>query len=96
MEIEKKLILHLEKLSKLALSELEREKLMGDLTETLKMIDKLKEVDTTDVEPLIYMNESPQSVREDVNSNQLSRASALKNAPLLDETYFKVPKVIDL
>ncbi len=96
MEIDKKLILHLEKLSKLELSDKEREKLTGDLSKMLQMIEKLQEVDTNGVEPLVYLNESHKLTREDVIQNQVSRKDALKNAPDADDTYFKVPKVIDL
>ena len=57
-------------------------------------IDKLSELDTTGVEPLLHISQNKNVLREDVPSNMLSRDEALKNAPHHDGVYFKVPKVI--
>lgn len=96
MEVDRALILKLENLSRLELSEAEREKLTGSLNDILKMVDKLNELDTEGVEPLVYINEDVNILRDDVVKNQLSRQDALKNAPDHNGIYFKVPKVIDL
>jgi aspartyl-tRNA(Asn)/glutamyl-tRNA(Gln) amidotransferase subunit C len=96
MEIDRALILKLENLSRLELSETERDKLTGSLNDILKMVDKLNELNTEGVEPLVYINEEVNILRDDVVKNQLSRQEALKNAPDHNGTYFKVPKVIDL
>ena len=96
MEVDRALILKLENLSRLELSEAEREKLTGSLNDILKMVDKLNELNTEGVEPLVYINEDVNILRDDVVKNQLSRPDALKNAPDHNGTYFKVPKVIDL
>jgi len=58
------------------------------------MVDKLKEIDTENVEPLAYINEEVNILREDIVKNQTPREDALRNAPAEDGTYFKVPKVI--
>jgi aspartyl-tRNA(Asn)/glutamyl-tRNA(Gln) amidotransferase subunit C len=96
MQVDRALILKLENLSRLELSETERDKLAGSLNDILKMVDKLNELNTEGVEPLVYINEDISILREDVVKNQVSRQDALKNAPDHDGTYFKVPKVIDL
>jgi aspartyl-tRNA(Asn)/glutamyl-tRNA(Gln) amidotransferase subunit C len=95
MKIDKKLILKLEKLSRLELSETERVKIQKDLNEILKMIEKLDELDTSNVEPLIHVSEEKNVLREDEIKNQLSREEALSNSPDNDGQYFKVPKVIN-
>lgn len=94
MQIDDQLVLRLEKLARLKLSEQEREKIQGDLNEILKMVDKLQEIDTDDVSPLTYINEDVNVLREDKIKNQTPRDAALKNAPSANEQYFKVPKVI--
>ena len=94
MKIDKKLILKLEKLSRLELSEKEREKIQGDLNDILKMVEKLDELDTSDVEPLLHISDSENVLRADEIKNQLSKAEALSNAPDSNGQYFKVPKVI--
>ncbi len=94
MKIDKDLILKLEHLSKLQLTEEERKNMIGDLNNILKMVDKLNEIDTEGVEPLTYMTEAVNVFREDEIKNQLSREEALKNAPKTDGKFFQVPKVI--
>ena len=57
------------------------------------MIEKLEELDTSGIDPLIYINEEVNKLREDSIQNQVSLNEALSNAPDHDGTYFKVPKV---
>ena len=94
MQVDEQLVLRLEKLARLRLSEEEREVIQGDLNKVLEMVDKLKEIDTDNVEPLVYINDDVNVLREDVVKNQTLREDALRNAPAEDGTYFKVPKVI--
>ncbi len=95
MEIDKKLILKLEKLSRLELSEKEREQIQKDLNNILKMVEKLEELDTKDVELLLHISDGENVLRQDEIKNQLSKEEALLNSPDSDEDYFKVPKVIN-
>lgn len=94
MQIDRPLILKLETLSKLELTEAERTKIGGDLEKILSMVAKLEELDTAGVEPLAYVSDAQNNLREDVVNNQVSQQAALKNAPDQDGEYFKVPKVL--
>jgi aspartyl-tRNA(Asn)/glutamyl-tRNA(Gln) amidotransferase subunit C len=96
MEIDRELILKLETLARLELSEQEREKLRGSLNDILKMVDKLNKLNTEGVVPLVYINEEVNVMREDLVKNQLTSAEALSNAPEHNEQFFKVPKVINI
>jgi aspartyl-tRNA(Asn)/glutamyl-tRNA(Gln) amidotransferase subunit C len=96
MEVDRNLILKLENLTRLELSEGERTKVQGSLNDILKMVDKLNELNTEGVEPMVYVNEEITALREDKVSNELTQKQALQNAPNHNGTYFKVPKVIDL
>ncbi len=96
MKVDKALISKLEKLSRLKLAPEEQESIQKDLTNILGMVEKLNEVDTEGVEPLIHISEEINVLREDEVKHQLSREDALSNAPQTDGTYFLVPKVIDL
>lgn len=96
MKADRNLILKLENLARLELTETEREKLQGSLSDILTMVEKLEELNTEGVEPLVYINEEVSILREDIVKNQLSQSDALKNAPDHNKTHFKVPKVIDL
>lgn len=96
MTIDEKLISRLEQLARLELSAEEKERLRGDLNHILAMVEKLEALDTTGVEPLVYINEAVNVWRDDEVKHQVSQEEALRNAPKSDGTYFRVPKVIDL
>jgi aspartyl-tRNA(Asn)/glutamyl-tRNA(Gln) amidotransferase subunit C len=95
MQIDNSLILHLEKLARLRLQAEERTQLSHDLTDILKMVDKLQEIDTTGIEPLVYLSPVNNVFRPDEVRNQLSITDSLSNAPKQDGQFFCVPKVIE-
>lgn len=72
-----------------------KSKIKTDLENILKFCEKLNEVDTEGVEPLIYMTETSNNVREDEVSQAYTREQMLSNAPKKDSDYFRVPKVIE-
>ena len=82
------------KLARLNIKEDEKEQLMADFTQILDWVEKLKEIDTEDVEPLVHMSEEINRLREDEVKNQLTQEQALSNAPDADGQFFRVPKVI--
>lgn len=96
MEINDALISKLERLAKLSLSDSEREIIKQDLGNILEMIDKIKEVDTDNIEPLQHINEDVNVLRDDIAHNAITNEEALKNAPSSSAPYISVPKVIDL
>ena len=93
--IEKEIILKLERLAKLRLSEEERSEIGGDLEKIISMINKLEEVDTDGVEPLVYIHEEVNVLREDKVDGMLDTEVGLKNAPKRVDNYFAVPKIIN-
>jgi aspartyl-tRNA(Asn)/glutamyl-tRNA(Gln) amidotransferase subunit C len=72
-----------------------KQDILNDMNRMLVFIDKLNELDTDNVEPLIYMTCETNILREDEPQKTVSQAEALKNAPKKDSDYFKVPKVIE-
>ena len=94
MEVNDELINNLARLSRLEFNDAERDEIKSDLQKMIAFIDKLNELDTTGVEPLLHMSENINVLREDEVKGSISREDALKNAPLHDEQFFKVPKVI--
>lgn len=95
MAIEKEVILKLERLAKLKLNKKEREEIGVDLEKILTMIDKLEEIDTSGVEPLVYIHEEVNVLREDKAEGMLETEDGMKNAPKRVDNYFAVPKIID-
>ena len=95
MEINKKTVDRLAELSKLEFSEKEKEGMVKDFQKIVHFVDKLKEVDTEGVKPLVYVNENVTNVlREDEPGEMVSKEDALKNAPEKDSNYFKIPNVL--
>ena len=94
MEVNDELINNLAKLARLEFNDAERDDIKNDLQKMIAFIDKLNELDTTGVEPLLHMSENVNVLREDEVKGRISREEALKNAPMHDEQFFKVPKVI--
>ncbi len=94
MSISDKKIDELAHLARLEFSKNEKEKIKGDLDRIITFCDKLKEVNTDGVEPLIYLSQEQNVLRQDRVVSQISKDEALRNAPSADSDYFKVPKVI--
>ena len=94
MKVDVATVRRLAELSKLSFSENEETEMVDGLNEMIAFVDKLKELDTLDVEPLVFMTDETNVLREDVVEAPISQAEALKNAPSKDMYYFRVPKVI--
>ena len=72
-----------------------RKAILADMERVLGFVEKLNEVDTTGVEPLIFMTDEVNVLREDVAEITITKQEALSNAPVKDSDYFKVPRVVD-
>jgi aspartyl-tRNA(Asn)/glutamyl-tRNA(Gln) amidotransferase subunit C len=94
MQVDDALIDKLSRLSMLSFNEEERESIKKDLEKMIGFVDKLKELDTTGVEPTTHMTTAVNNFREDVVGQMLTQQEALKNAPIHDSNFFQVPKVI--
>jgi aspartyl-tRNA(Asn)/glutamyl-tRNA(Gln) amidotransferase subunit C len=94
MQIDDALIDKLSRLSMLRFNDPEKEEVRNGLEKMIGFIDKLKELDTTGVSPLLHMSDDSDVLREDVPAPMLSREEALQNAPQHDGIYFTVPRMI--
>ncbi len=94
MEVTDSLVNNLANLARLEFNVQEKELIKKDLQQMIGFVDKLKELDTTGVAPLLHMSEAMNRLRDDEVRGSASREEALQNAPETDGTYFRVPKVI--
>jgi aspartyl-tRNA(Asn)/glutamyl-tRNA(Gln) amidotransferase subunit C len=94
MEVNDAMVDKLANLSRLQFNTSEKEGIKADLQRMIQFVEKLNELDTTGVEPLLHMSEQVNVLREDTVQGSVSRTEALQNAPEHDEAFFKVPKVI--
>lgn len=90
-----KIIEYVGALAKLELSEEERVQAGKDMGRMLDYIDKLNELDTSDVEPMYHVFSAQNVFREDVVTNEDGSGETLKNAPEKKDTMFVVPKTFD-
>lgn len=94
MPVDNKTVEKIAELAKLEFNDAAKEDIKADLNKMLDFVDKLSEINTDNVEPLIYMlNETP-TLREDEVKGHVNQKEGLKNAPNKDTDYFKVPRVI--
>lgn len=82
-------------LAKLELSAEEKEQAKADMGRMLDYIDKLGELDTTDVEPMSHVFPVENVFREDVVTNGDEREQLLSNAPQEKDGMFVVPRTFD-
>lgn len=94
MEVNDALVDKLAHLSRLQFSESEKTEIKNDLQKMIAFVEKLNELNLEGVEPLLHMSEEVNVLREDEVKGSISREEGLKNAPLHDEHFIKVPKVI--
>lgn len=95
MEITNKKIEELAHLARLEFKDTEKVKIKADLERIVGFFDKLSQVNTDNVEPLIYMSDRQNNLRSDNVKEEITKQEALKNAPSKDSDYFKVPKFIN-
>ena len=94
MEVNEALVDKLANLARLKFDESEREAIKNDLQKMIQFVEKLNELDTTGVEPLLHMSGNVNVLRTDEIKGSIKREDGLKNAAVHDEFFFKVPKVI--
>jgi aspartyl-tRNA(Asn)/glutamyl-tRNA(Gln) amidotransferase subunit C len=95
MNIDIQTIRKLAHLARLEFDETKEQEMLQDLNKILDWMDKLRELDTSAVEPLTHMSEEVNVLREDIAFNAISHEEGLRNAPKKDSDYFRVPKVLE-
>ncbi|WP_374948315.1 Asp-tRNA(Asn)/Glu-tRNA(Gln) amidotransferase subunit GatC [Mucilaginibacter sp.] len=94
MTIDEQTVEKVAHLARLELGAAEKADMIKDMNKILGFMDKLNEVDTDGVEPLVYMTAENNPLREDIVKQVISTEEALKNAPDHDGSHFLVQKVI--
>ena len=95
MDISTETIDHLAHLARHEFKGAEKAGIKADLEKIIGFMDQLREIDTKDVEPLIFMSDEVNRLREDLPLITVTHEEALRNAPKKDSDYFRIPKVLD-
>ena len=106
MKVTEKDVAYVAELANLELTDQERRRMLRDLNSVLEYIDRLNELDTTNIPPMAQIADKfghaesgsekfAYTWREDVPITCLPHKEAMRNAPATDGEFFKVPKVIE-
>ena len=93
--ISRKDVEHVARLSRLALSDAEIEKMREQLAAILAHIDTLRALDTEAVEPTSHAVPMENVMREDEPRPSLPQEAMLANAPDRSTDFFRVPRIIE-
>ena len=94
MKITNEIVDHIAHLARLEFIGEDKKEIKKDMEKIITFMDQLNTVDTDGVEPLIFMSDSVNVLREDIAQITISKEQALKNAPKKDSDYFRIPKVL--
>jgi aspartyl-tRNA(Asn)/glutamyl-tRNA(Gln) amidotransferase subunit C len=83
------------RLARLAVTEDEAQRMMGELNGILGFVEQLSEVDVAGVEPMTSVTPMVMKKRQDVVTNGNIAERVVANAPLTDNNFFQVPKVVE-
>jgi len=95
MEITDELVEKLATLSRLEFDAEGKENIKKDLNQMISFIEKIDELDTDGVPPLVHITEEVNVFRADKVKKLTTKEEALQNAPLKNEDYIKVSKVLN-
>ena len=95
MSVDLQTVKRVARLSRLELGDADAERMVGDLNAILGFVEQLDEVDVTGVEPMTSVMPMEMKKREDVVTDGNRAADIVANAPVTDEDFFLVPKVVE-
>lgn len=95
MKITKEQIQHIAVLSRLNLSEEEKDLFGSQLSSILDYMDQLNELDTRETEPTSHVLSLSNVMRDDILASSLPGEEALKNAPSHSQNFYRVPRIIE-
>lgn len=95
MKISHEEIEHIATLARLYLSEEEKDLFSSQLSRILDYMEKLNELDTTDIEPTSHVLPLCNVMRDDILRSSIPRENALANAPDHIDKFYRVPKIIE-
>ncbi|MCB1493220.1 MAG: Asp-tRNA(Asn)/Glu-tRNA(Gln) amidotransferase subunit GatC [Rhodobiaceae bacterium] len=95
MSVTKETVKHVARLSRIAVTDEEAERMTGELTGILDWVEQLNEIDVSDVEPMTSVVAMSMKKRADVVTDGGIPDSVVGNAPAEDDHFFMVPKVVE-
>jgi aspartyl-tRNA(Asn)/glutamyl-tRNA(Gln) amidotransferase subunit C len=95
MEVDEKLVRRIARLARIKVTDAEAKGLPKELSQILDWVKQLDEVDTRNVEPMTRVVAQEMKKRKDaVNDGEIA-ADIVRNAPMTEDNFFVVPKVVE-
>jgi aspartyl-tRNA(Asn)/glutamyl-tRNA(Gln) amidotransferase subunit C len=94
MQVTDQLVAKLAHLSRLYLTDAEQASMRTELQAMIQFVDKLNELDTKGIAPLMHMGDAQNNLRADQPEAMLDHETAVSQAPGAKTPYFSIPKVI--
>ncbi len=98
MKISEKNLEQLFDQSKLDINDKSKDKLVENLSQMIDSFNIIDNIDTNNLDPMIYINDNYNVFRQDIVENkdhEINRKTALENAPSQEDGFITVPKVIE-
>lgn len=95
MHINEAVVRHIARLARLKITEKEAASLERELSAILDWVEQLKEVDVSDVQPMTRTAAMRMKMREDKVTDGGYPGEIVKNAPMTEDNFFVVPKVVE-
>lgn len=95
MSVDADTVRHIAHLARIAVAESEVEHLKRELNTMLAFVEQLSEVNVENVEPMTSVTPMAMKKRVDAVTDGSLAEDIVKNAPLTEENYFIVPKVVE-
>ena len=95
MSIDEGTVHRIARLARLKITDAEAKNLKGELNSLLTWVEQLKEVDTKGVPPMTRVVDMKMRLRKDEVTDGNKAADIVKNAPMTEDNFFVVPKVVE-
>lgn len=94
-KVDRALVQHVARLSSLSISDVEADKLAGELAKIVQYVAQLEELDVSNVPPTAHVQIERMPLRSDVESPSLSHEEALAGAPRVENDGFAVTAFVE-
>jgi aspartyl-tRNA(Asn)/glutamyl-tRNA(Gln) amidotransferase subunit C len=95
MSVDLQTVKRVARLSRIAVSEEDAQRMAGELNVILGFVEQLNEVDVAGVEPMTSVMPMAMKKRQDAVTDGGKADDIVANAPATEEGFFLVPKVVE-
>lgn len=95
MQVDEATVRRIARLARIKITDEEAKSLEGELSGMLDWVNQLDEVDTKGVEPMTRVVAMQLKKRHDVVMDGNIAKQVMQNAPMAEDSFFVVPKVIE-